>query len=342
MLGVYAVKSRRMEAARAAAFARCLVTAPAWAELPDVFVALLQAWLAEQRKALTLQQELEHEVTAGREPQLRSAAEQEMARERQFWCDLATQFGAAPAFAGAWADLAIGLTGLLLCETDSAVRSAWITAPAVRLHQRLGRRPIELSVTRKANARANIDAARDSAPTNDTARRILDAALSTIASKGADRLVQREIAAQVGVSLAAVTYFFRTKHDLITAAFAELCRRMYSHLIAFESLPPDEAIDRFSDQESRWSTAALAALLRAAARDESLASMAREIRQIRGIGSIVMLHKHGVASDWLDAYLLGVMTASTYRQCQVLAPVELEAAIKTSTTATLKTVFVRV
>lgn len=342
LLAVYAEATRRMEASRAAALARCLEAAPAWAELPDVFVALLQMRLSEQRKALILLQELEYEVTAGREPHLEPAARQEIERELQFWRELAVRFGTASASAGAWSDLALGLTGLLLCETDPAARSAWISAPAARLHQRLGRLPIALSVTRKANARASIDSvAQDRPPGNETAQRILDAALSTIAKKGADRLVQREIAAQVGVSLAAVTYFFRTKHDLITAAFAELCRRMHGNTILFESLPPSDAIGVFTQEESLSSTAALAALLRAAARDESLAPIAREIRQIRGIGSIVMLQKHGVASDWLDAYLLGVMTASAYRQCQVLAPAALEATITASTAETLKSVFVQ-
>ena len=37
-----------------------------------------------------------------------------------------------------WTELALGLTGLLLCEPSPAVRSSWITGPAVRLHQRMG------------------------------------------------------------------------------------------------------------------------------------------------------------------------------------------------------------
>ncbi len=240
LLAVHAELGRRMEAARADALARCLEQMPAWVELPDMVAALLQMRLGEQRKILALRDELELEVSTGREPQLRPAAEQEVAQERQFWCGLARQFDAGPVAAEAWADLALGLTGLLLCETDPAARSAWITTPTARLHARLGRQPIVPSVTRNAAARASIDAfARERAQTNETALRILDATLSTIARKGADRVVQREIAARAEVSLAAVTYFFRTKHDLITAAFAEHCRRLRSQrrgLLVFSAI----------------------------------------------------------------------------------------------------------
>ena len=99
------------EAARADALARCLEQMPAWVELPDMVAALLQMRLGEQRKILALRDELELEVSTGREPQLRPAAEQEVAQERQFWCGLARQFDAGPVAAEAWADLALGLSG---------------------------------------------------------------------------------------------------------------------------------------------------------------------------------------------------------------------------------------
>lgn len=342
LLAVYEEVSVHMTAAREAALVQCLSAVPSWADLPDVFTALLQARMSRERGVQTLLLELEQEVVAGREPQLRAAADAELARERAFWIDLAKRFGASEDAAVAWSSLAHGLIGLLLCETDVAIRSAWISAPATRLHQRITGRPVVLLPMHGPTAQAGVEAYAQRMPaSNETAQRILDAALMTIAKKGADRLVQREIATMVGVSLAAVTYFFRTKHDLISAAFGELCRRMRAGVEALEAMEAssDHSLMKINDRDTYLQALALTALLRAAVRDDSLVPIARDIRQMRGIGSYIMFRKRGVSADWLDAYTWGVFTTGRYRDLQFLEPAEIEAGLVEFATRTLAVVF---
>ncbi|MDR3398017.1 MAG: TetR family transcriptional regulator [Pandoraea sp.] len=341
LLAVYDEVATRLARARESALAQCLATAPSWADLPDMFTSMLQLRLSNDRGVLALLLELEHEVETGREPQLRPAAQAEVELEWVFWFELAKRFGVSDGAADVWAALGLGLTGLLLCETDPGVRSAWISAPATRLHRRMTGQSVTLLPVRGPTAMAGVEAiARRLPQSNETAQKILDAALATIAKKGADRLVQREIASIVGVSLASVTYFFRTKHDLIFAAFAELCRRTQTQVEEFERMRGAEAsLAALADRDTFSSFAAMGALLRAAARDESLAPIARDIRQMRGIGSYGMLSKRGISADWLDAFIWGVMMSGKYRPLQFLDPADIKAKLFDFSTARIGMVF---
>ncbi|VVD85194.1 HTH-type transcriptional regulator BetI [Pandoraea communis] len=341
LLAVYDEVATRLASARESALAQCLATAPSWADLPDVFTSMLQLRLSNDRGVLALLLELEHEVEAGREPQLRPAAQAEVELEWAFWFALAKRFGVSDSAADVWAALGLGLTGLLLCEPDPGARSAWISAPATRLHRRMTAQPVTLLPMRGPTAMAGVEAIAQRLPqANETARKILDAALATIAKKGADRLVQREIASIVGVSLASVTYFFRTKHDLIFAAFAELCRRMHAHVEEFERLGGgEESLAALADRDTFSGFAAMSALLRAAARDESLAPIARDIRQMRGVGSYVMLSKRGISADWLDAFIWGVMMSGKYRPLQFFDPIDSKAKLLEFSTERIGIVF---
>lgn len=134
--------------AREAALVSVLEAVPDWSDWPHVFTTVLQARLGRWTGASILLHELEQEIVAGREPQLRQMAVDEIDREAVFWRDLAVRFGASAAAGEVWADLAIGLAGLLLCEKDPAMRSAWISTPSVRLQQRLDRQEVNLVARR--------------------------------------------------------------------------------------------------------------------------------------------------------------------------------------------------
>ncbi|WP_322044277.1 TetR family transcriptional regulator [Paraburkholderia sp. J67] len=335
---VYRQAMIRADVERKRALAACLEALPSWADLPHAFAALLQARLSRERGLATLLQELEQEVTTEREPSLHAYALEEIEREWAYWRDFTQRFGAAEDAADAWAELALGLLGLLMCESDASVRSAWITGPAERLHRRIARQPVEPAVLRDTPAAA----VEREAPANETARAILDAALTTIARKGAQHVVQREIAAMAGVSLASVTYFFRTKQDLINATFAELCRRLRGRVEAFEQLSPEQSTPlalTFGEKENLAGLASLNALLRAAARDPSLAAIAREIRQLRGIGSFVMLSKRGLSTDWLDAYVWAMLLSGRYRKVLLLDEAHQVEALAHTANRTLTIVF---
>jgi AcrR family transcriptional regulator len=337
LLALYGEVATHCAEARASALTFGLAAIPDWADWPHVFAAVLEVRLERARGATLLLHELEHEIVSGREPQLREAAQEEIQRERQFWLGLAHRFDVEEHAASAWADFAIGLTSLLLGEEEAAGRGAWSSAPAVRLHQRICRQQVVL-VPRRQQAFAS--RAVTALPASKTAQVILDASLATIARHGADRLTQREVAALAGVSLASVTYFFRTKNDLINAAFEELCQRMREGVRAVESRDPAdfaEANSMLRESNGLTMLAALNALLRAAARDATLVPIAREIRQLRGIGSFVLLHKRGVQADWVDAYVWGVLVAGSARQCLLTHPDDPAAAIEAAATRNMKT-----
>ncbi|MBN3802308.1 TetR family transcriptional regulator [Paraburkholderia sp. Ac-20336] len=349
LLALHGEAAERSAKAREAALECGYAMVPDWADWPYVFAAVLQARLERERAANLLLLELEHESNSGREPGLREAALGEAHIEARFWFEFASRFGASEAAARVWADFALGLTGLLIGETEAVACAAWIAAPAVRLQQRLGRQPVALVERRKPamadRERAALDEARTvtgSARASRTTQAILDAAMTTIAKQGADRLTQREVATLAGVSLASVTYFFRTRNDLIYAAFDALCQRMRARVDALERRAADEFVEAnvlLQKGDGLESLAALNALLRAAARDAALAPIAAEIRQLRGIGSFVMLGKLGLRTDWVDAYVWGVLAAGSTRTCLLAHPHDPVAAIEAAAGETLLAVF---
>ncbi|WP_176593744.1 TetR/AcrR family transcriptional regulator [Sphingobium sp. EM0848] len=312
--------------------------APEWADFDHVFTGLLQDRLSQSRMVLALLQELEHETAGGEKPAIRAALAQEMATEADFWRDLAISYGESVDAAEIWVSLALGLTGLMLSEGDAARRSPWLSAPATRLRQRLRHRPVDLIALGGPDA-ARLAAA---APESETTEAILGAALDVIAEKGPERLTQREVATRAGVSLAAITYFFRTKSDLISAAFSELCRQHCLTLPDGMTDAPHKSAAQmlaFRDAASLSGMKAMDALLRAAVRMPELTGTAQLIRQTRGVASIVLLRRLGLAVDHLDAYLWASMLAGRYRLIRFMPQEDQSTAIAGMTELTLKLVF---
>ncbi|WP_395397899.1 TetR family transcriptional regulator [Novosphingobium sp. BL-8A] len=312
---------------------------PAWADLDDVFTSLLQDRLSQGTGVLALLQELEHEAAGCDQDGVLATLKAETAAEAAFWRELATSFGETSQASEAWASLALGLTSLLLSEPEAPVRSAWISAPATRLRQRLSGQPVTLVRL------GGPDAARlaSEAPANETAENILRCALEVIAEKGPERLVQREVASRAGVSLASITYFFRTKTDLISAAFSELCR-MHCATLTDEALLDDRPIEEslaFHDRASLSGMAAMDALLRASVRMPELAATADLIRQTRGVASLVLLRKGGLMVDHLDAYLWACLHSGRYRMIRLEAPDQHALLMDKAAVANLCTVFPR-
>lgn len=219
-----------------------------------------------------------------------------------------------------WADLADGLTQLLLGDEPAAAKTPWIVDAAERLHARLHRHPLAPLKERSASAS---DRLHSHAPASESARKLLDAALKIIAEKGADRLTQREVASAAGLSLAATTYFFRTKAELVSAAFHELHRQ-----VSAAALSSPEGTDQrlrltLEDEDERqsWRVRAMEALQLRSARDTSLAPLARELRATRGATSIVWLRSIGVEADRLDAFVFSTAMSGVVHRTR-FAPAE--------------------
>jgi AcrR family transcriptional regulator len=289
--------------------------APGWSDLDHAITHLIQSRLSTGRHLLALIHELEHESAA-----IRPALIRETEHDAAFWRDLAGDHGESAEAAEAWASLAIGLTGLLLSDGDAGRRSAWISAPAERLRRRIQRLPVRLIQRGGPDAQAMAMTPAGS----DTARAILDSTLALIGSTGPDRLQLREVALGAGVSVAAVTYFFHSKGDLVRAAFAELCRRHCLTLPDAGTPTSPQAIEdmlSFHDQAGLQGLAAMETMLRAASRSPELVPTATLIRQVRGVASLVLLRKLGLEVDHLDAYLWACLLTGRYRTIRFL-PIE--------------------
>jgi AcrR family transcriptional regulator len=263
----------------------------------------------------------EFEAQAELDPAIRDAVGGQVAAMAEFWCAVATKLGEAPEAAAIWADLALGLTRLFLGDEPAAAKLPWIVDATGRLKARLGRAPITPLAERAAGPAERLNA---KTYASDGARRLLDAALKVLAEKGADRLTQREVAATAGLSLAATTYFFGTKAELIAAAFNELHRQVGDQARALATANPDEvtlahvALEE-GGEGAVWRLRAMEALVLASARDSSLAPLARNMRATRGATSIGWLRSLGVEADRLDAFVFSTAMSGVIQRTRFSA-----------------------
>lgn len=287
---------------------------PSWMTTPAWVASTLEDLLARQRDGLALEWELEAEAELG-EAGLAPGARQALVDMHAFWCWGAARTGATDEAAEAWADLAAGLATALLPEPEPARRTAWTFDALARLDARLRRADVGAAAQARPTAEARIG----DPPVAEGARRILDAALRVVGEKGVDRITHRDVAAAAGVSLASTTYFFRTKSDLLYAAFDDLHRRIRAEVL--ESLEkgqtPPFSMPGIVDAATpiAWRVRAMEALQRAAARDPALQLRARDMLFTRGATSLSVLRGSGVAdADALDAFIWSTSMSAVLRR----------------------------
>lgn len=298
--------------------------APPWMTLADAFSALIQDRLGQGRMILVLLSELE--VEAMEQPALAQAAGQEVRADAAFWLDQALALGADAEAAQIWSALASGLITLLIAEPDPAVRAIWITAATTRLGQRLAGAP--LSHQPPYGSALAVERLAAEAPKGETPQRILEAALKVLGEAGADRLTQRDVAACAGVSLAAITYFYRTKADLIAAALGELHRQISNEVLASNTtgarLSPSAVMG--PDGTFGWRLKAMWAMQAVAARDPRLAPVAAGVRATRGATSAHLLARSGADQiDGLDAFVWSTVMGSVLSALRFAAPASRQA-----------------
>ena len=307
--------------------------AAAWGSRAARMTAAITRPLDELRPWLLLVSDFEGEVEAGL-PEHGPHMAAEAAAWLDHWRAVARASGAQGAAAEAWANLAQGLVDLLMGEGDAAVRAAWIIDPLARLEARLSRAPL---VTAAPDPAVRLLA---DAPSAEGARKILAAAIALIGERGVARMTQREVAAKAGLSLAATTYFFRTKGDLVRAAFHELHRQVRLQVLEGRERGanrPGLGADLLIDQADR--VRALSALVRAAARDPALQPLAEENRATRGATSLGVLRASGAAdADGLDAFVWSTLMSAVFHRAR-LAPEAERAGIMAAGEALLPVVF---
>jgi AcrR family transcriptional regulator len=314
--------------------------APAWLSPAGAMAAIIGDRVTAFRTWTLLLAEFEIQAEAGDSAALSARLGQQNAATDRFWRDVALALGEDADRAAIWSDLAIGLTQLLLSDEPVAVKAPWIVDSANRAHARmLGQVPGPLP-ERPLGAAERLSG---EAPVGDSARKLLDAALRIIAEKGADRLTQRDVAAGAGLSLAATTYFFRTKADLVSAAFHELHRQVSAQALAASGADQTILGGTLEDDGERaaWRVRAMEALQLSSAREPSLSPIARELRATRGATSIVWLRAQGLQVDRLDAFVFSTAMSGAIQRTRFAPPGRRRTEIAESQTRLLSTLFGR-
>ncbi len=292
-----------------------------WTTTADIVLALIQARLSQTRRLqlLLLEFAAEAEICPG----LAADAQAEAEADDRFWTDVAVRIDDGAGSAAIWSDMAAGLILNFASEESPAVRGAWMGGALRRLADRLDRRtasPIELTTGLDPVGRLQ-----SRAPRGETASRIVRAALQVIGDKGAARMSQREVAAAAGVSLAAVTYFYRTRSDLIAAAFSALHSGLRSEVLDRSGTVPERGSWSAAvfDGEGKfdWRAGALRELMVLAGRDRSLIGIVQDSRASHGATSISLLQRHGVAdADQIDAFVLSTVLRGASERVRFMPP----------------------
>lgn len=290
--------------------------APSWSSPAGAISALIDDRAGRFRSwGLLL---AEFESLAETQPALAADARSEIVAMTEFWRHAAHALGESDEVAAlVWVDLAMGLSQMFRDEDAASQRLPWILDAASRVAARLRAETITPAPDRHAGAEELLHA---QAPTSDGARRILEAAIRVLAERGADRLTQREVAAAAGLSLAAVTYFHRSKADLVAAAFHELHRQISAEALAMPDKPGGTRLAQATLEvggDAGWRLRAMEALQLAAARDPSLAPIVRSLRTTRGATSIGWLRSQGVEADRLDAFVFSTTMSGVVQRTRL-------------------------
>lgn len=212
--------------------------------------------------------------------------------------------------------VAEGLVPLMLLDRVAFRRDALISAVIQRLEDRLARRsvaafPYEQPVVEMDPIR----------PVPQGKRRIIDAAVQMIGRDGLHHLTHRKVAAEAGVSLAATTYFYATKDDLIADAFRDIQRRSVQAVVQAQ-YPRQQfmsAVLLNDQEEERWEISAMLALYHAALRFPRYQDLALVLRQLRGIDGMRWLQAQGCGdADHLDGILWSAATTTIGEQAFTL------------------------
>jgi AcrR family transcriptional regulator len=225
-----------------------------------------------------------------------------------FWQALWRDTGLKREQAELWAAAADGLVSLPLLDRVPFRREALIAAAMRRMDDRIAGRAIP-STPSETVLPEIVEA--PAVPRGK--RQIIEAATRLIGREGVDRLTHRKIAAEAGLSLAATTYFYESKDDLIADAFREIQRQAVYAVVQGETQPGHFASTIMLDEqnEERWQLAAMLALNQAAIRYARFDDLALTLRQLRGIDAMRWLRAHGCAdADHLDGILWSGVTTS--------------------------------
>ncbi|HLG87174.1 MAG TPA: TetR family transcriptional regulator [Alphaproteobacteria bacterium] len=254
----------------------------------------------------------------GREPELGDAAEVKWLSMEALWDRLLERFHVDDNVEECWRILALGAFSLALVDTDALVRSVWLSQVVHRTAERLaGRRRFDRVEPQEVQFPA---VAPSEQP--EGRRRIIETSIRMIGEQGVADLTHRRVAAAAGLSLAATTYFFKTKNEMIFEAFRELHRRAFARLASSNPRAANSLSNLLLNKngDPHWEVGAMTALYTAAARDPALRPFATDLRRARGIGSLRWLAGQGVTGlDRTDGLIWSLIVGGLF-QAALLVP----------------------
>jgi AcrR family transcriptional regulator len=291
---VHVEVAARQEAWRAHRLERLAAGAPGpiWAFVAATLADLASAGRRE-RLALLEFASLARETDP---PQLQ-AARVDHARQSAFWRAALGKLGCPAEEAGIWAAAAFAATPFVLLDEDPVEMMGWLAPAMLRLHERLQGRASPAAI--RWLAPVEREPAAPSRPQG--AQRLVDAALQVIAEQGLPAATLRAVAEAAGLSLGSTTYFFRSKAEIIHAAFTQL-RDQASQAALRANVA--------ADVEANLRTVrAIDALTLAGARSPDLRPVALSLRSLTGHTSTQFLAARSPGSfDRLDGFLSSLIT----------------------------------
>jgi DNA-binding transcriptional regulator YbjK len=340
-------------AASRAAWAASLRAGPP----PEAFAGWFAAFNLERVAAappFLVLREMRHD--AARSPAHRGLARAELDASDAFWRQAAAAFDLPAGAAEACADFTEAILGIHGGAPDHPDQTAWLIETVRRHGARLcgARGPASGwdGWRQLARARAGL-AERVETTQSGGAGRIAAAAAEVLGRDGLAGLTHRAVAAEVGLSLAAVSGAFPSRASLVRATFDHLIASIQTVRSGVVPDPGDrrpvaeltqEMADALFDAEGAASAGLLALdeLLSAAIREPELRREAEDLRASRGENSAALFQRMSHATDsvdGLDAHILSIVTTGAMRSAYAVAPEMRRAWLATRLTASITALF---
>ncbi|MDP1987404.1 TetR/AcrR family transcriptional regulator [Phenylobacterium sp.] len=316
------------------AWASSLAAAPPREAFSGWYAAVILQRVAAAPAFLVLR-EMRHD--AARSSAHRGLARRELEASDAFWRQAVAAFQLPPGAAEACADFAEAILGIHGGAPDYPDQTAWLIETVHRHCARLGgaRGPTRGwdGWRQLARARSGL-AERAEARLAGGAGRIAAAAAEVLGREGLAGLTHRAVAAEVGLSLAAVSGAFPTRAGLVRAAFDHLIASIHT---VRSGVVPDPGVRRpiaelavemaealfDADGAAPPGLLALDELLTAAIREPDLRRDAEDLRASRGENSATLLLRMNHATDpvdGLDAHILSIVATGAMRSAYALEP----------------------
>lgn len=324
---------------------------------PEAFASWFAAFNLQRVAAappFLVLREMRHD--AARSPAHRGLARHELEASDAFWRQATAAFQLPAGAAEACADFSEAILGIHGGQPDHPDQTAWlietVNRHCARLHGARGTTSGWDGWRQLARARAGL-ADRVEASLSGGAGRIAAAAAEVLGRDGLAGLTHRAVAAEVGLSLAAVSGAFPSRVSLVRAAFDHLIASIHTVRSGVVPDPGDrrpiaeltqEMAEALFDAEGAAPAGLLALdeLLSAAIREPDLRRDAEDLRASRGENSATLLLRMSHATDpadGLDAHILSIVATGAMRSAYALEPEMRRPWLATRLTASMTALF---